>query len=169
MQTFKSSQSAFRLICHKIREIVLFPTFVTKFTNPTIMKKIICVLLPLALLFASCKPIGKYEEKSKTGFIKPAVADSVILKLTALYGESSKTRLTKGVNQCAALWTGKDGSEKDFKDFCLKYAVGNPDKLDLLFKRLSFNWESLFGHFNMISLDLKRGMHLEIGDMLDVD
>ena len=49
------------------------------------------------------------------------------------------------------------------------YFVGDDQQRQILFDRLSQNFEALFGRFNMISLDLKRGMHLSIGEMLDVD
>ena len=133
------------------------------------MKKIIWLFIPLAMLLAQCKPMEKKENNTTTQFIKQPTIDSVVAKLGSPSGENTKLRMLKGVNQCAALWTSKDGNEKDFEGFCVKHFVSDPVKLDLLFKRLSFNWESLFGHFNMISLDLKRGMHLDIGEMLDVD
>ncbi len=126
-------------------------------------------MLPLALLFGQCKPVEKSDEKTSVSFIKQPTIDSVMIKLTQQFGDASKTRMEKGVKQCAALWISKDGTEKEFEEFCLKYFVGDPAKLEILFKRFSSNWESLFGHFNMISLDLKRGMHLDIGEMLEID
>ncbi|MFZ4520634.1 MAG: hypothetical protein ACOYNC_02950 [Bacteroidales bacterium] len=133
------------------------------------MKKIVFLLLPLALLLGQCKPADKTSEKAPAGFIKQSSVDSVMLSLTKQYGETSKPRMEKGVKQCAALWTSKDGTDKEFEAFCLKYFVGEPAKLEYLFNRFSANWESMFGHFNMVSLDLKRGMHLDIGEMLDID
>ncbi len=134
------------------------------------MKKYFLLLcIPLAFLMNQCKPKDVAEQKNATQFIKQPTIDSIMGKIASSAGEAGKIRLEKGVNQCAALWTEKDGTEKNFQDFCIKYFVSDPIKLEILFKRLSFNWESLFGHFNMISLDLKRGMHLDIGEMLDVD
>lgn len=134
------------------------------------MKKIfLLILLPVAIIAASCKPKTDAGKQGPAQFISQQVADSTVTKLTAQYGETNKTRIEKGVRQCAALWTTGDGTEKEFEEFCLKYFTGDPGKLDILFYRLSDNWESVFGHFNMISLDLKRGMHLDIGEMLDID
>ncbi|MCX6267349.1 MAG: hypothetical protein NTW16_08345 [Bacteroidetes bacterium] len=133
------------------------------------MKKILLLMMPLAILLGQCKPVEKTDEKTPVSFIKQPTIDSVMLKLTNQYGETGKTRMEKGVKQCAALWTPKDGTEKDFETFCQKFFVGDPAKREYLFKRFSSNWESLFGHFNMISLDLKRGMHLDIGEMLNID
>ena len=133
------------------------------------MKNIFLLLLPLTLMFTQCKPKDNSGQAGTTRFVTLAAADSVLVKLTTKYGEAEKTRIEKGVGQCAALWTPADGTEKEFEEFCLKYFVGEPAKLETLFNRFAANWESLFGHFNMISLDLKRGMHLDIGEMLDID
>lgn len=127
------------------------------------------MLLPLALVFSQCKPKEGANDKSITQFIHQTTIDSVMIKLNKQYGETAKIRMEKGVKQIAALWTREDGDQKAFESFCLQYFVGDPTRLELLFNRLSNNFESLFGHFNMISLDLKRGMHLDIGEMLDID
>lgn len=133
------------------------------------MNKILWMLLPLALVFSQCKPKEGVNDKSITQFINQTTIDSVMIKLNKQYGETAKTRMEKGVKQIAALWTREDGDQKTFESFCLQYFVGDPIRLELLFNRLSNNFESLFGHLNMMSLDLKRGMHLDIGEMLDID
>jgi hypothetical protein len=134
------------------------------------MKKLFLLLvLPMAFILTQCKPNENAAEKGSVQFIKQVTIDSVAIKLATQFGDVNKTRIEKGVRQCAALWTAQDGTDKDFEAFCLNNFVGDPAKLEYLFKRLSANWESLFGHFNMISLDLKRGMHLDIGEMLDID
>jgi len=133
------------------------------------MKTILLTLLPIALLFGQCKPVDQTDEKTPVSSINQRTIDSVMARLIHQYGETGKIRMEKGVRQCATLWTNQDGTQQEFNEFCLKYFVGDPVKLEYLFQRLSSNWESLFGHFNMISLDLKRGMHLDIGEMLDID
>lgn len=131
------------------------------------MKNILLLMiLPLALFFTGCKE-GRKETTAK--FIPQAPIDSTIAKLTAKYGDAAKPRIEKGIIQAASLWTAKDGTVEEFQGLCNDYFVGDPDKLKVLFSRLQDNYEALFGRFNMISLDLKRGMHLSIGDMLNVD
>ncbi len=126
-------------------------------------------MLPIALIFGQCKPVEKPGNNTSVSFIKQATIDSVTGQLAKSLADGNKTRLEKGVTQCATLWTSQDGTAKEFEQFCLKYYTSDPVKLDNLFRRFSANWESMFGHFNMISLDLKRGMHLDIGEMLDID
>lgn len=133
------------------------------------MKKILWFILPLALIFGQCKQKENMVQKQSARFIKQSTTDSIISKLISLNGDANKIRIEKGVNHAASLWTEKDGSDTVFSRFCMDHFVADPAKLDLLFNRLSGNFESLFGHFNMISLDLKRAMHLQIGEMLDID
>jgi hypothetical protein len=129
-------------------------------------KHLALMILPLALLFTQCK---ESKKETTTQFIPQAAADSTVAKLAAAFGEAAKPRIERGVKQVASLWTEKDGTIEEFQALCTDYFVGDPDKLSILFSRLTDNYEALFGRFNMISLDLKRGMHLSIGEMLNVD
>jgi len=133
------------------------------------MKKILWLFLPLVLLFGQCKQKDNADKNASMQYITQASIDSVTAKLMGTVGESGQTRLKKGVRQVAFLWTEKDGTEKDFQDFCQQYFVNDPVILNKLFNRITGNFESIFGHFNVISLDLKRGMHLDLGEMLDID
>ncbi|HNY02775.1 MAG TPA: hypothetical protein PKG48_09325 [Bacteroidales bacterium] len=133
------------------------------------MKNILFLLIPAALLLGQCKPAGNGQEKSVASVIPQATIDSVIAYLSPRAGECEKPRMEKGVKQCAAMWTRADGTSTDFANLCKTYFAADDAGREALFNRLSANWESLFGHFNMISLDLKRGMHLDIGEMLPVD
>jgi hypothetical protein len=133
------------------------------------MKKTIWLLLPFALIFGQCKQKDNQVQDRTVRYISKSTSDAVISKLTSLYGESNKIRIEKGVNHIASLWTEKDGKDSIFTKFCENNFIADPAKLDLLFTRLSNNFESLFGHFNMVSLDLKRAMHLQIGEILDID
>ncbi len=132
------------------------------------MKNILLMLIPAALLLGQCKPA---DGPLKTGqsFVPQATIDSVIAFLAPKAGECEKPRMEMGVKQCAALWTREDGSAADFAELCKTCFVADETGRETLFNRLSANWESLYGHSNMISLDLKQGMHLDIGEMLPVD
>ncbi len=134
------------------------------------MKKFLLLLfLPMSLILTQCKQTDHSGQPTSVQVIKQSPIDSILSKLTKQFAGTHKTRMEKGVKQCAALWKASDGNEKDFENFCLQYFVNDPEKLDKLFQRLSNNFESVFGHYNMVSLDLKRGMQLDIGEMLDVD
>lgn len=133
------------------------------------MKKFSILLVLAVILLAQCKPDHARKETSSGRFIKQATIDTVMAQLTDRYGQSVQTRLEKGVGQCAGLWTAEDGTDQDFIAFCNQYFAGDSMRLEALFGRMSANWETLFGHFNMISLDLKRGIHIDAGEMLEID
>lgn len=134
------------------------------------MKKfLLLLLLPIAFTMNQCTPKEDAGQNKTVQFIKQSTVDSVVSQLVAQYGEKEKIRIEKGVNHTAALWRENDGKDNDFKAFCSKNFVGDPVSLELLFNRLSGNFEQLFGHFNMMSLELKRAMHLQMGEALDID
>jgi hypothetical protein len=133
------------------------------------MKKYLLLLIPLALILSQCRQKESPGQKTPVQYVKQTTVDSIIAGLTARFGEAQKTRIEKGVKQAAALWTEKDGRETEFKDFCNKFFIGAPAKLDLLFNRLSGNFEQLFGHYNLINLAMKWAVHIDIGEALDVD
>lgn len=126
-------------------------------------------MLPIAFTMNQCKPKMDAGLNEDTRYIKQTTVDSVVSQLVAQFGEPASTRIEKGVNHAASLWRASDGDEQQFKTFCVKNFVGDPAKLEILFNRLSGNFEQLFGHFNMMSLELKRAMHLQIGEALDID
>ncbi len=133
------------------------------------MKTYLLLLLPLVLVISQCKQKEIADQKQSVQFVTQSTVDTVITVLVAKYGESQKARIEKGIKQAATLWTAKDGKDVDFRDLCLKYFVGDPAKLNLLFSRLQTNFEQLFGRYNLITLSMKWAVHIDIGQMLDVD
>ncbi len=134
------------------------------------MRKIIWLLLPFTILFTQCEPLKKQEKQSDKHFITQETVDSVTARISARADDASCERLARGIQQCAVIWTEKDGSAKEFSDFCDAYGALNATDQLKLFNRLASNWETLFGHFNMISLGFKQGMHIDNGEeMLAVD
>ena len=133
------------------------------------MKKYLLLLLPLALILSQCKQKESNAQKEAVQYIKQGTVDTVIKVLVTKYGDSQKVRIDKGVKQAATLWTEKDGNDAAFNDLCLKYFAGDPAKLDLLFNRISGNFEQLFGHYNLIDLAMKWAVQIDIGEALDID
>jgi hypothetical protein len=135
------------------------------------MKKIfVLLLIPAALLLSQCKQsTTPVEQQTGVQFITKTATDSIVAKLIKKNGESNKILIEKGVNQVAALWTEKDGTTKDFEAFCLKNYIEGPELKEQMFKRISANFETLFGYFNRISLDLKRPMALDMGETWPID
>ncbi len=119
------------------------------------------------------------SEKKSTEVVEENIVSSVSIgdieiskaidALIEKYGDENKFRIERGVNQVATLWRDKDGTITEFITFCESSFINEDEKLDKLFNRLSQNYEILNGHFNKISLDLKQPLHLDMGEILDVD
>jgi hypothetical protein len=133
-------------------------------------KNLLLLLIPMAFFLSQCKQnTQQMEQKNIARFIPRVAADSMVTKLINKNGESNKPLIEKGVKQVAALWTEKDGTIKDFEDFCLKNYISSQEMKEKMFQRISTNFETLFGYFNRISLDLKRPMQLDIGETWPID
>jgi hypothetical protein len=121
-------------------------------------------VLKIALLLIFFASLG-----GETMFIEKDTQDGVREYLLGKYGEEQKLRINQGVQQTAAFWRADDGSAEEFVKFCKLYFIADPDRLQTLFKRIESNFETLFGHLNKISLDLKRPLHLDWGEILPID
>lgn len=136
------------------------------------MKNYFLISLVLLLIIAGCAKKTTNQEPTKgnaMGYIDKQTADNVIKKLLDSLGNEHKFRIERGVAQVAALWQEIDGDKKVFEDFCLANFIADTAKLDQVFQRVSTNFETLFGHFNKISLDLKQQLHLDQGEILPID
>lgn len=102
-------------------------------------------------------------------FIEKDTQDGVREYLLGKYGETQKFRINRGVQQTAAFWRASDGSTEEFIKFCQLNFIPDPEQLQTHFKRLESNFETLYGHLNKISLDLKRPLHLDWGEILPID
>lgn len=137
------------------------------------MKKITILAIMLGLcLFTACQQKEKtmtQDAQASTG-IRKATIQSVIDELSQKNGSGQKGRIIKGVEQVAGLWnTEVDGNENEFRDFCITHYEGNSVLRQELFNALQTDFEVLFGHFNKISLDLKRAVHLEGVPVTSID
>ncbi len=102
-------------------------------------------------------------------FIEKDTQDGVREYLLGKNGEAQKLRINRGVQQAAAFWRADDGSVEEFVKFCKLNFIADPDRLQTLFKRIESNFETLNGHLNKISLDLKKPLQLDWGEILPID
>ncbi|NQV03029.1 MAG: hypothetical protein HQ542_10305, partial [Bacteroidia bacterium] len=124
------------------------------------------LLLPAILLLSQCQEVKKEETVQ---FIPQATVDALINKVVTQYEEEDLFKISKGITLVASLWRESDGSAADFEAFCEKYYVADFQSKKKLFLRLSDNFETLFGHMNMMSLKLKEPIHLSSYELLDID
>ncbi|MEI7421752.1 MAG: hypothetical protein WCK18_06645 [Prolixibacteraceae bacterium] len=128
------------------------------------------LILFSVLLVASCATSVKNEPQKMNNnrisekSIKDAV-DSLVIK----YGNTLSPTIEKGVKHAASLWTSVDGTDAEFNHFCTTGFVGDPNKRTLLLTKLSDYFESISGHFNKITLDLKQNVDLNNGELLEID
>lgn len=127
------------------------------------MKKLLFNLLAI-LLFSNLNLKAQPMEKITKNQI-----DEVVSELMKKSASTIKQRAEKSVTQTATLWTKKDGDFKTFKKFCTDNFIVDEKERESLFLRVSENLEVLYGHYNKISLDLKRALQLDWGTIKPVD
>ncbi|MDZ7742452.1 MAG: hypothetical protein U5Q03_12060 [Bacteroidota bacterium] len=101
--------------------------------------------------------------------IDQQIIEKTIAALQNEFGEGFEFRIEKGVKQTAALWREKDGTAEDFQNFCLSNFIPGEQELDQLFESLSRNFETINGSLLKISKDLKRKLHLDMGEIQNID
>ncbi|MDR2511945.1 MAG: hypothetical protein LBC89_05750, partial [Bacteroidales bacterium] len=128
------------------------------------MKKI--MLLSAILALFGCK--------NNDNIISQKEIDKVINNLQSIVAETSlpydvNFRIERGVKQVAALWKKTDGTKDDFIAFCNNYFIFDGTDLESYFNKLEKNLEILRGFYNKISVDLKLPLHLNTGDLEEID
>ena len=122
------------------------------------------------LLVAALFVFGYYSCKSNTSgsdtmkqknFISEKVVSDVTKSLLDSVGETNRLRVERGVKQVAELWHQADGTEKEFTDFCKGNFIADTARLDVLYKRLEQNFETLSGYYNEMDIKLKEPIQLE--------
>jgi len=127
------------------------------------MKKIVLFFLLFIFIFSLL------ELKAEEIVVDLETKEKIKGLLLQEFGETQKFRIEKGVDQAASLWRKSDGTSKEFQQLCEQYFIGTGELLDENFKRLETNLEILSGHFNKISLDLRRPIDLDWGRILPLD
>jgi hypothetical protein len=124
------------------------------------MKRITSLLLAAAVcLAAGCK---KNNETAMSNIDRNCV-EKTIKAISEKYAdvEGIDDRLARGVEQAAAFWTEADGTAGEFEAFCLDNFVADPDERADMAARLEQNFESLWGCFNKMNVDLNLPIHLD--------
>lgn len=111
----------------------------------------------------------KQVDKTDVSPIGENTVKKVTAELVKQHGDSQKVRIEKGVAQVASLWRVADGTEADFENFCKEQFVSNEKDLDLLFNKLSYGFEMLNGYFILLSKELLRPLHLDMGPVTQID
>ncbi len=137
-------------------------------------KSILSILL---ILFVSISLISCSKQNGETmkttqdnvSNIDKATIENVISLLTQKYPNADKEIIEKAIFQTAGLWFENDGTSKEFEEFCLENFIADSVKLDEMFNSLLFYFESMNGNLNALNLDLKDKMHLDKGELTNLD
>ncbi len=124
-------------------------------------------LLASFVMISSSQPTEK-EQSSPAG-ISEATITGAINAVQDEHRGGDFALLEKGARHAASLWRETDGTPDDFIQFCAKNYLPNQAAKEATFNRLAEYFESLWGHFNKLSLDMQENVQLMKGAMLPVD
>lgn len=128
------------------------------------MKKIILALVAVVVALASCTDGASEKKQVKT--MSSLTETQVAATQQALfkkYPTANKTLLDRGVQCAARFWTIEDGTADEFNSFCLSQYRASAAERQKLFETIQRNFESMYGRYNQISIDLKMPLHV-VGD-----
>ncbi len=97
------------------------------------------------------------------------VRSEVVEKLLARHGESNRFRIERGTRQCARLWTEQDGDETAYSEFCIRNFIQDSTDLAVVFNRIQDAVEALYGNYAKMSLELRRPLELDMGEIKPID
>ena len=127
------------------------------------MKHFLIIIATTMMLSGCC------QNNEKTDIQKSNISESTIVdaihKLKTKHPQATAGRIERGVRHTSSIWWPEDGSPEDFISFCEKSFVSDTIKLDEFFTKVSTHIETLYGHFNWMTLKLQEPVHLkfEIG------
>lgn len=127
-------------------------------------------LFSLAILFLLIAGNVFPQQMEKTMFLNNQEAiNGLIEKLKENSTADQHQRIEKGVQQAASFWQNTDGSAEEFEALCRTYSAKNAEEREAIFHRLENNLELLSGSFNKMSVGLKIPLHVDEGEILEVD
>ena len=125
------------------------------------MKKLMIVLLAATIVCLSA--CNKKNNDATMNNIDQTCVKKTVKALCEKYAgmEGIEDRIARGVEQAAAFWTEADGTPAEFEDFCMKNFVADPDERARMAEQLEQNFESLWGCFNKMNVDLNLPIHVD--------
>ncbi|MGC9331021.1 MAG: hypothetical protein ACP5DZ_03990 [Bacteroidales bacterium] len=104
---------------------------------------------------------------------KSPICETLVTQLTDSLKESypgmDAMRIEKGVKQAASLWRESDGDEQTFKTFVAESFISNAEERSTALQKLQRNFEILNGYFHRIAVDLQEPLHLDMGELHELD
>ena len=116
----------------------------------------ICLATALLCLSACCKK----NNDANMNNINQSCVQKTVKALSEKYA-GVENRIARGVEQAAAFWTVADGTPEEFETFCMENFVADPDERACMANQLEKNFESLWGCFNKMNVDLNLPIHVD--------
>jgi hypothetical protein len=134
------------------------------------MSKNLTIILACILMITACNTTTteKSAPKTSAGLSAETVTEA-ISSIEKKDANVNKEMVEKGVKHAASLWRENDGSGADFVKFCAENFVPDAKLKEATFYRFSEYFESLYGHFNKLSLDMQENVQLKKGEVLPID
>jgi len=124
------------------------------------------IFFAVAILLMVC---GTTNAKQTMSSIDPKTVQVTIGVLQSKTPGADTVMIRKGVQNAANFWKTTDGSQEDFKAFCTLNFMPTSDARLKLFTSFQKNLESIYGHYNRISMDLKEPVQLVGEDYVPID
>jgi hypothetical protein len=131
------------------------------------MIKYFIFTLVCLVMISACQPSEK-KQITPAGISEATIA-ATIKAISEKNQGSAAAMIEKGVKHAASLWRDADGTPEDFINFCNENFIADATKKEASFKRFSEYLESLYGHFNKMSLDMQENVQLQKGEVLPID
>lgn len=129
------------------------------------------IILVAAIMISSCQSTIKKQGvalPAPKGISEETITDA-IKAVSNQFAGSNSAMIQKGVTHAASLWRDEDGTPEDFVKFCTENFIADPAKKEASFRKFSEYLESLYGHFNRLSLDMQENVTLQKGELLPID
>ncbi|HAF31253.1 MAG TPA: hypothetical protein DCG75_19620 [Bacteroidales bacterium] len=133
------------------------------------MKKSFLIILSLVVMvFTQCTNTNEANIADQKN-IEDQTIERTQQALIEKYGSENQELIKRGVAHAASLWRAADGTQEEFETFCIEQYIPDANEKEIIFNKVSKNFESIWGHQNKIVLDLNENMHLENGPYHNID
>jgi hypothetical protein len=134
------------------------------------MKKSFLIILALVVaILTQCTNTKVNNNVADQKNIDEQTINKTQTALVEKFGQENSDLINRGVAHAASLWRASDGTTENFEEFCLEQYIADTNEKEMVFSKISKNFESLWGHQNKITLDLNENMHLDNGDYHNID
>ena len=132
------------------------------------MKKLLVLMILAMVVLSACDEEKEIKNESMS-IISSATIDSTVEDILASPDAKYIDMVERGVNSAARYWTAADGTEEEFRAFCVENYVGDSAMRHKLFMRLDHNIESFRGHNDMVYVDYMYPQHVVGDTLLNID